>query len=179
MSIKLDDLSRRLEMPTEQLISLFAIAGIDDPETNPSASFAKLSHFLAKRLVPKVQAEMDRIRRLVALEPKLAELKNRHEAEFGISPVLPEFIEIEGQIELMRGAFRLKVPNDDAWSALKRMYSEIFFAPPPRPDHAQIDVWVNEVLTAITLERPIKDKSGTEYVNSTLFRGRNAAKGAG
>jgi hypothetical protein len=179
MAVEYDELSRRLGMPAEHVDSLFAIAGIDSPETNPSASLARLSHFLAKKLLPLVQTEMERIRHVVVLKERLAALEQRHQREFGIYPVLPDFMPVERKLELMHAAFRLGQPNDDLWSALRRMYMEVFFAPPPRLDAGELEVWVTKVLTAIDQRRPIKDEAGVEYVNSTFFQGENAAGGSG
>jgi len=176
MSQDFDELSRRLEMAPERLANLFAVAGIDTPETNPSVSLAKLSHFLAKKLLPKIQSEMERRRTLVVLERKLAELEQRHEQEFEVAPVLPEFIPVAARIELMHEAFRLRVPHDEHWSALRSMYVEVFFAPPPAFVEEREESWVNQVLTAIAFKRPIKDDAGVEYVNSSQFGAKCASE---
>lgn len=174
MSQDFDELSRRLEMSPEHLANLFEVAGIATPETNPSVSLAKLSYFLAKKLVPKVQSEMERRRALVVLKRKLSELEQRHVHEFGIAPVLPEFIPVDAQIELMHQAFRLGKPHDEFWSALRSMYSEVFYAPPPAFEEEHEERWVSQVLTAIALKRPIKDDAGVEYVNSSQFGAKQA-----
>lgn len=174
MSLQLEELSQRLEMPLEHLDSLFAVAGIKDAKTNVPLALARLSYFLSKKLVPRVQAETERRRQLRALEDKLIALEVRHERVFGFVPLLPNFIPVKERIDMVDDALRLGVPHDARWSALRCMYSEVFFAPPPAFDDANEELWVNQVLTAIALMRPIKDDAGVEYVDSSKFGAQRA-----
>lgn len=165
-----EDVAARLEISPEQLEKLFDAANIDSPHTELSIALAKLSHWFSRKIVPGLHSEVERRKNLIILERKFERLAIRHSNMFGYPPVLPEQIHISGKIELTLDAIRLSVPLDETHSAIRAMYSEIFFAPPPVPLKSNDQEWMNNVLNAIQSRHPYKDEYGVEYVDSRKFQ---------
>lgn len=169
MTDEFDELANWLEMSSERLEMLFQAAEIEAPSSNISHSLAKLSHWLSRKIGPKVHSELERRKELIVLGRRLKALEVRHMNVFGIIPVYPDLIHISGKIHLLEESLRMNVPSDESYAALCRMYVDIFFAPPPPPDHSNIDEWVNKILVALASRNPVKDVDGVEYVNSSKF----------